>query len=254
MTTRPKGAEYGRYEGAPPNVLFLDDGRLVRLMKPFAYISVDGRHWGVPRGAEVDGASIPRALWTFIGGPFEGRYRNASIIHDWFCDVRTHAWKDVHRMFYEAMLASHVGRYKAKTMYAAVYRFGPRWSPTATTNTRLATKGRVFRQLYNVSPHHLSTSRYSWSPREWANRLPKESRVPDDRRRTDRTEASTETHERAAFTLRFNQTDFKALTKSLSSRDLTLDQLDALADAQILDRFQRAARRGQPATIRKTYS
>src|SRR5262249_17871084 len=63
----------------------------------------------------------------FVGGPFEGLYRNASIVHDTECDLQVRAWRDVHRMFYNGMRAGGVGRIKAMLMYAAVYRFGPRW-------------------------------------------------------------------------------------------------------------------------------
>jgi uncharacterized protein DUF1353 len=58
-----------------------DDGRLMTLVESFAYIDSSGRTWRVPSGVQVDGASIPQVFWSIIGGPFEGRYRNASIIH-----------------------------------------------------------------------------------------------------------------------------------------------------------------------------
>jgi hypothetical protein len=65
--------------------------------------------------------------WTFIGGPFEGLYRNPSVIHDVACVQRRHPWYAVHRAFYSAMLAAGVDLVKAKIMYAAVYHLGPRW-------------------------------------------------------------------------------------------------------------------------------
>lgn len=61
--------------------------------------------------------------------PFTGAYRQASVIHDYYCETRDRPWKDVHEAFYWASRAGGVGRTKANIMYFAVYRFGPRWEP-----------------------------------------------------------------------------------------------------------------------------
>lgn len=84
------------------------DGRHMQLVAPIAFIDSKGVRWDVPKGATVDGASIPRFFWSVIGGPFGGKYRDASVIHDWYCDVRTRPWREVDRMFYEAMIARGV--------------------------------------------------------------------------------------------------------------------------------------------------
>lgn len=122
--------DFGRYTGLPPQIALLDDGRLARLLAPISYFRPDSSEWPVPAGVELDGASIPRAFWTLIGGPFEGRYRNASIVHDHYCVVRTRSWRDTHRMFHDGMRCSGVAATKAKIMFYAVYRFGPRWPGT----------------------------------------------------------------------------------------------------------------------------
>lgn len=103
------------------------DGRSMTVLKSFKYIDADKKVWRVPSGVLVDGASIPQALWSLIGGPFEGRYRNASVVHDYFCDSRKRKWQDVHKVFYEAMLVSGVEKPRAYIMYKAVEKFGPRW-------------------------------------------------------------------------------------------------------------------------------
>lgn len=118
---------YGRYTEAPLTE-WLDDGRHMQLKRPFGYIEETGREWPVPAETVVDGASIPQAFWSLIGGPFSGPYRDASIVHDYYCDVREHPWRDTHRMFHEAMRCSGVGTARAKVMFYAVYRFGPRWT------------------------------------------------------------------------------------------------------------------------------
>ncbi|TIT02674.1 DUF1353 domain-containing protein [Mesorhizobium sp.] len=105
----------------------LDDGRRVRLIEKYTYVDPSGEVWEVPAGTVVDGASIPQFFWGLIGGPFEGKYRKASVMHDYYCDEKTRDWKTVHRMFLDAMLEAGVEQRLAKTMYYAVYFFGPRW-------------------------------------------------------------------------------------------------------------------------------
>ena len=62
-------------------------------------------------------------------GPFEGKYRDASVVHDVACEEKNQSWQSVHRMFYEASRLSGVRWLDAKVMYFAVYHFGPRWTP-----------------------------------------------------------------------------------------------------------------------------
>ena len=114
---------------------WLDDGRKMRLTEDFIYIDPSGRRWEAPKGSVIDGASIPCLAWSFIGGPFEGNYRNASVIHDVACIERKLPWQDVHLAFYTAMRAANVDQWKARVMYGAVFHFGPRW-PTVRLETR----------------------------------------------------------------------------------------------------------------------
>jgi hypothetical protein len=131
----------GRFEG---EMVFkwLPGGRLMQLTTPFSFIDQAGLTWPVPIGTIVDGATIPRLLWTPVGGPYEGKYRDASVVHDYYCDVRTRPWQAVHRVFYEAMLAVGEDGARAKAMYLAVRGFGPRWTTTASHNTILFGGGK----------------------------------------------------------------------------------------------------------------
>lgn len=115
----------------------LPDGRRMQVLEKFGFLEEDGLHWNVPPQTIVDGATIPRPLWSLVGGPFEGKYRDASVVHDYYCDVRSADWRAVHRVFYKAMLVSGVSKMKAKVMYAAVYFAGPRWGETVVENVRL---------------------------------------------------------------------------------------------------------------------
>lgn len=117
----------------------------MRLLEPYSFVDHDQKTWAVPQGAEVDGASIPQPLWSLIGGPFEGKYRNASVIHDFYCDLRSEPWRAVHRVFYSGMRASGVSESRAKLMYAAVYFGGPRWSDTTVRNVNLRRHDITFR-------------------------------------------------------------------------------------------------------------
>jgi hypothetical protein len=117
--------------GAYPDRLVVElpgtEGRNVIVAASFRYVDPEGMTWSVPAGAIVDGASIPQWAWSFMGGPFEGLYRAASVIHDFFCDTKRRPWKKTHIVFYEAMRRSGVSDFNSKVMWAAVRYFGPRW-------------------------------------------------------------------------------------------------------------------------------
>lgn len=123
---------------------WLEDSDRMRLTRPFAYVDLSGKWWQVPAGAVIDGASIPRALWPIVGHPFRHPYRKASVVHDWYCDVRVEPWQRVHRAFLEAMLDAGVDERKAHAMYVAVYVKGPRWDPQVVANNRLVLSQAMF--------------------------------------------------------------------------------------------------------------
>lgn len=119
-------AAQGRFVGEVV-AQWIADGQRMELTQPFAYIDPRGERWAVPKGTIVDGASIPRPLWSIVGAPFKGKYRQASVVHDYFCEQMSRPWKDVHKIFFEASLTEGNSLYHAKIMYAAVYAWGPRW-------------------------------------------------------------------------------------------------------------------------------
>src|SRR5438034_3210995 len=82
----------GRFQGTVATE-WLDDGRRMRLLQDFRFLEPDSTEWIAPRDSSIDGASIPQVFWSFIGGPFEGRYRNASVVHDVACVVKTRPWR-----------------------------------------------------------------------------------------------------------------------------------------------------------------
>ena len=108
-------------------LMALPDGRNMQLLQPFNYVDSHKVAWPVPAGIKVDGASIPSVFWSIGVAPYTGKYRDASVIHDYYCQTQSRHWKAVHRVFYDGMLARGVDPLQAKIMYLAVYRFGPRW-------------------------------------------------------------------------------------------------------------------------------
>jgi hypothetical protein len=122
----PIDRTYGKFEGRVTGT-WDDDGRNMQLVEDFSFVDPRGKRWQAPTGSMINGASIPRVFWSVIGGPFEGRFRNASVVHDAACEAQKEPWQEVHRMFYNAMRCSRVGEGKAQTMFWAVYQFGPRW-------------------------------------------------------------------------------------------------------------------------------
>jgi hypothetical protein len=117
---------WGYYSGAP-ETRWNSDGRTMTLLSELRYTDPKGNVWIAPAGSTVDGASIPRSLWSVMGGPFEGKYRNGSVLHDVAYEQHNRPWQDCDRMLYNAMRCSGVSAVEAKTMYYALYKFGRHW-------------------------------------------------------------------------------------------------------------------------------
>lgn len=103
------------------------------------YVFTDSKNikWTAPVGTRTDGASIPQACMSFIGDRMDERYLGAALVHDAYCaeantgksPFHTRPWQSVHRMFYEACLAGGTPLVTAKTMYMAVWLYGPsKWA------------------------------------------------------------------------------------------------------------------------------
>jgi hypothetical protein len=108
------------------------------LLAEFHFIDGTGKTWTAVEGTRVDGASIPKPFWSLVGGPYEGRYRNASVVHDAECTPPyKNRWQDVHRMFHAGCVAGGVDRFTALLLYAAVYLFGPHWTLPAGHKLRV---------------------------------------------------------------------------------------------------------------------
>jgi hypothetical protein len=121
-----RASGWGHFSGAI-ETRWENDGVTMVLLNELRYTDPYGKVWVAPAGSRVDGASIPRPFWTIIGGPFEGKYRNASVLHDVAYDEQKVSPEDADLMFYNAMRASGVGAVTAKTMYYSLRRHGRHW-------------------------------------------------------------------------------------------------------------------------------
>jgi len=73
---------------------------------------------------DYDGASIPQALWSWIGCPMGGLYSSAACLHDALYASQLFDRKTSDKLFHQAMLSSGVSKSLAKKMYLAVRAFG----------------------------------------------------------------------------------------------------------------------------------
>jgi Protein of unknown function (DUF1353) len=104
--------------------------RDIKLVEPFGYVDPTGLHWDVPAGYVTNGASIPPSLWAIVGGPFDGPYRDAAVIHDYWCEQKTRSSDATHKMYYDAAVARGTSENIASTMYAGIVFGGPKWEIT----------------------------------------------------------------------------------------------------------------------------
>ncbi|MDX9785466.1 MAG: DUF1353 domain-containing protein [Desulfobacterales bacterium] len=89
-------------------------------------------HWAAYKGSRIrvpaafqyDGASIPRLVWPVIGSPFQPRFMNAAVFHDWIYHTHQIERCEADNLFHELLLESGVAAETAATMRYAVRSFG----------------------------------------------------------------------------------------------------------------------------------
>lgn len=106
----------------------LDDGRNWLVLEDFFYatdvIMASGKRVTVPKGFVTDFASIPKVLWGIVGGPADGKYRKAAVIHDFLyrtAGLATRPQADA--VLLEAMTVSGCSWWERHVIYYGV-RFG----------------------------------------------------------------------------------------------------------------------------------
>ena len=108
-------------------------GKTKMLADDLYFIDTDKFVWKAGKDDVTDGATIPPLFHPIIGGSFEPDFLPAAVIHDHYTNRahRVRTWRDTARVLYQAMLVNGVNIVKAKTMYFAVYVFGPHWGVLA---------------------------------------------------------------------------------------------------------------------------
>jgi hypothetical protein len=134
-----------------------DDYRDMKLLASFGYLDPYGVYWEVPAGYVTNGASVPWYLWPALGGPYDGPYRDAAVLHDYYCEKQLFTWEQTHEMFYNASLRRGVSETKAKTMYLGLQMFGYKWPPPkAASKIELESMSRA---SFSIAPRREGMSK-----------------------------------------------------------------------------------------------
>jgi hypothetical protein len=131
-----------------PRTIWLSEAvadRRMELIDDFSFDDRAGRRWPAPAGSTIDGASIPRPLWTTVGSPYTGDYRRASIVHDVACveagdDFQRRLAAD--KMFFEACRAGGCSVFEATALFVGV-RIGAWASGASALETTAAAPSDV---------------------------------------------------------------------------------------------------------------
>ncbi len=100
------------------------------------FVDAKAATWIAPTRTLTDGASIPDLFIPIVGDPRSPEFVNAAALHDAYCGIGNEAgpryqsrpWQEVHRMFYDGLVAGGTPVPKAQLMFSAVWLGGPRWS------------------------------------------------------------------------------------------------------------------------------
>lgn len=87
----------------------------------------DGSVIAMSSGRMIDGQSIPVLARPLIGGPFDGRSRNAAALHDELCAVRQRSAIEAHGAMYAAMRARGLW-WRGPIVHAVQLNWGARWT------------------------------------------------------------------------------------------------------------------------------
>jgi hypothetical protein len=112
----------GEFSGNPKTMWLSDrgDDRDMQVIEDFWFLDQAGRRWDVPAGTVINGASIPRTLWSSVGSPYTGNYRRAALVHDAAVGREGVRRSEADAMFYFACLAGGCSQLQAKMLYAGV--------------------------------------------------------------------------------------------------------------------------------------
>ncbi len=160
---KAKGNDHGEFSGEP-RTGWIGTGpkanRDMVLLEEFWYVDPAGTQWPADAGRRIDGASIPRVLWTLVGSPYTGCYRKASVVHDVACEDAKQKKdpkkerKKADKMYFHACRCGGCSFPEALVQYLGV-RIGA-WVPnvglwSAATTAKDNPKGRFYRTMSDQS-------------------------------------------------------------------------------------------------------
>ncbi len=147
-----------RFSGNPKTewLFSTEPDRDMKLLEEFSYKDPSGRRWIAPAGSIINGASIPRALWSSVGSPYTDDYRCASIVHDVACQDRSVARREADKMFYNACIAGGCSAHRAGILYAGV-RIGA-WASNTSELSLGLNEGMGVREI-DLAPQDLALRR-----------------------------------------------------------------------------------------------
>jgi hypothetical protein len=143
--------DHGSFSGNPKTEWLVSasgEDREMSLLEDFSFADPIGRVWPAPKGAIVNGASIPRPLWSSVGSPYTDDYRRASVVHDVACKTPGVVRKDADVMFFHACRAGGCTPMQAKILYAGV-RIGA-WAHATLPSHVLNAEAMLFREELDV--------------------------------------------------------------------------------------------------------
>jgi hypothetical protein len=120
---------HGEFLGNPKTEWLVNpsgEDQTMQLLEDFSFIDPAGIVWPAPKSSIVDGASIPRELWSLVGSPYTGDYRRASVVHDIACNTPSVNRKEADVMFFHACHVGGCSPTQACVLYAGV-RIGAWW-------------------------------------------------------------------------------------------------------------------------------
>mgnify|MGYP003382508056 CR=1 FL=1 len=160
---KAKAHPHGEFSGEPLTE-WIGTGqkanRDMELLQGFWYDDPAGVRWTAAMGRLIDGASIPRVLWSLVGSPYTGCYRKASVVHDIACeDAKTKPnpkkfRKSADKMYFHACRRGGCSFPEALVQYLGV-RIGAWVSSVGLWNAAATAKdnpeGRFYRTMSDQS-------------------------------------------------------------------------------------------------------
>jgi hypothetical protein len=92
-------------------------------------LTYKGKTLYIPKFFQFDGATIPSIAWQIIGTPFDPKFMNGAVAHDWL--YYTHKFSDsaasrdeCDKLLHDVLIESGINQTKVWLIYEAVRDFG----------------------------------------------------------------------------------------------------------------------------------